>query len=249
MGIENKEWFAEWFDTSYYHILYKNRDNEEAKRFITRLVSHLPLKEGARVLDLACGKGRHSITLSELGFDVLGADLSHKSISCALKFAHDGLNFQVSDMRKPLEGKFFEGIFNLFTSFGYFDSLLDNEKVVSAIRQMLVDDGILVIDFMNAHRVIEELVASEIKESEGITFSIDRTYDGSHIFKKIKFVADNEEHTYTERVQALHFDHFKSLLEGQNFEILRTFGDFDLNAFDERTSDRLIIVAQKKIWD
>ena len=80
MKIQSKDWFADWFDTSYYHTLYKNRNLVEAELFIQRLIQRLPLKEGDRVLDLACGKGRHAVTLSECGFDVLGVDLSPNSI-------------------------------------------------------------------------------------------------------------------------------------------------------------------------
>jgi len=75
-----KEWFEDWFDTNYYHVLYQNRNEEEARRFIHNLIDHLGIPKGVKVLDLACGKGRHSITLNDLGYDVLGEDLSPNSI-------------------------------------------------------------------------------------------------------------------------------------------------------------------------
>jgi hypothetical protein len=111
--------------------------------------------------------------------------------------------------------------------------------------QMLNNDGLLIIDFMNAHQVISELVLSETKTMGAITFNIEREYDGKHIYKKISFSADGQDHCHTERVQALYYNDFKQLLEANNFQILRTFGDFELNTFDEHASDRLIIVAQK----
>ncbi len=80
-----KNWFAKWFDTKYYHILYKDRDYQEARMFIDNITSYLNLPEKAKVLDLACGKGRHSIYLNKLGFDVVGADLSENSINEAKK--------------------------------------------------------------------------------------------------------------------------------------------------------------------
>ena len=69
--MSSKEWFAEWFDTTYYHTLYKNRNDEEAEQFISKLLSFLNLKENASVLDLACGKGRHSVTLNKHDLTVL----------------------------------------------------------------------------------------------------------------------------------------------------------------------------------
>jgi len=60
---KNEDWFKTWFDTKYYHSLYEHRDDNEAVYFIERLIEHLNLNRGADVMDLACGKGRHSITL------------------------------------------------------------------------------------------------------------------------------------------------------------------------------------------
>lgn len=249
MDKQDTEWFTDWFDTSYYHTLYKNRDLTEADGFIRRLVSTLNLPADAKVLDLACGKGRHSVTLSSCGFDVLGVDLSSNSIAEAQKSATSRLRFAVHDMREVIPNAQFQAIFNVFTSFGYFDSLEDNNRVLQAIRAMLVVDGILVIDFMNAVRVVNTLVERETKEVDGICFDITRRFDGMHIYKEIRFDADGKQHTYTERVQALGLTDFVTLLEGANFEILRTFGDFDLNHYDENSSDRLIIVAHLKAWN
>lgn len=243
--MEKKEWFAEWFDTSYYHILYKNRDKKEAERFIENLCKHLNLDKNTYALDLACGKGRHSITLHKNGYRVLGADLSSHSISEASKFSAENLNFIVHDMREEIPGEQFDAVFNLFTSFGYFDSTEDNIKVVRAVHSMLKNKGIFVIDFMNAQRVIDNLVEKEVKEVDGIVFNIERTFDGNHIFKHIQFTDKQKNFDYTERVQALKLSDFEKILLSNGFEILRTFGDFDLNDFNEKKSDRLILIAQK----
>ena len=240
-----KEWFATWFDTSYYHVLYKNRNNEEAKVFIANLANYLALPPHAEVLDLACGKGRHSITLNELGYAVHGVDLSANSIAEASKHEKEGLTFGVQDMRLPIPNRSFTAVFNLFTSFGYFDDTSDKLKVLQSVRQMLDDKGLLIIDFMNATRVINTLVTEESKTVDGIDFSIQRNYDGTHIFKDIHFEDNGRDYHFTERVQALRFEDFQSLLSESRFEILRTFGDFNLSPFEAETSDRLILIAQK----
>ena len=241
-----KEWFADWFDSPYYHLLYKNRDENEAKTFITKLVKNITLPANSRILDLACGKGRHAKMLHEEGFNVLGVDLSPNSISAANQEKTTGIAFQVHDMRNVIAGEKFDAIFNLFTSFGYFDETKDNEKMVSSIHQMLNKKGMLIIDFMNATKVINNLVTAEVKNVDGVEFSIQRRYDGQHIFKEIEFYDNGTPMHYTERVQAVKKSDFVSLLSQANFEILRTFGDFDLNEFNEVSSDRLIIIAQKK---
>ncbi|MDG1332144.1 MAG: class I SAM-dependent methyltransferase [Crocinitomicaceae bacterium] len=246
MKMQGKEWFADWFDTTYYHTLYKNRDVSEAKQFIQRLIHHLPLEKNDRVLDLACGKGRHAVTLSECGFSVLGVDLSANSISEARRFENDSLKFAVHDMREVIPNEEFDGVFNLFTSFGYFDSIDENQRAVDSIAKMLKPKGTLVIDFMNVQQVVANLVKSENKSVDGITFNIERKFDGTHIFKHIRFNADGQDHSFTERVQALTLEDFSSMLDAANLKILDSFGDFDLNPFEETSSDRLIIIAQLK---
>ncbi len=240
------EWFASWFDTPYYHTLYKNRDEKEARQFVINLVEHLELDKPNHILDLACGRGRHSVTLNELGYNVLGVDLSAESIASASKNKSNTLNFSVHDMRTVIEGEQFGAIFNLFTSFGYFDETNDNERVLNSVHSMLESEGILVIDFMNASRVVNNLVETETKTINNITFNISRRYDGKHIFKDIKFRDCNESFHYTERVQALKKMDFEQLLSDCDFEILRTFGDFNLSEYNENDSDRLIIIARKK---
>jgi 2-polyprenyl-3-methyl-5-hydroxy-6-metoxy-1,4-benzoquinol methylase len=245
LGMTNKEWFATWFDTPYYHQLYQHRNEDEARLFIQQLIAHIDLPVGSQVLDLACGKGRHAKTLHDLGLNVLGVDLSPNSIEEASKMSKDGLEFAVHDMREVIFNKQFQAVFNLFTSFGYFDTASENEKVLNAIAEMLAEDGLLIIDFMNARKVLNSLVEQEEKTIGNLTFRIQRLFDGQHIYKHIRFHDNGQDFHFTERVQALQLKDFKALLE-KHFAILSTFGDFNLTPFEETTSDRLIIIAQKK---
>ena len=244
--MQKKEWFAEWFDTRYYHILYQNRNDEEAKRFIEALLTLLKLSPNASLLDLACGKGRHSVTLNANGYRVLGVDLSPQSIAYAKQFENQDLSFSVHDMRFPIDGENFDSVFNLFTSFGYFDSQAENVQVCTAIAKMLKPGGKLVIDFMNATKVISNLVVKEHKSLSGIDFDISREYTGTHIVKDIRFTDNGEDYHFTERVQTIDRSEFVKLL-APYFNIEFTFGSFDLDEYIPEKSDRLIIIASRKL--
>lgn len=239
-------WFESWFDSPYYHELYANRDFSEAEFFIQNLIDNLDLNHTEKVLDLACGKGRHAYFLSQFGLDVTGLDLAANSIKEASKNSHARLRFDVHDMREVYKNEQFDVIFNLFTSFGYFDSESENTKVLDAISKMLVPNGKLVIDFMNATKIIRDLVAKENKFCSETTFHLERKYDGKHIFKDIRFEAEGQKFHFTERVQALKFHDFKLLLEKSGFEIQNCYGEYDLSPFDEKKSSRLILIAHKK---
>ncbi len=242
--MTEKEWFDTWFDTSYYHVLYKHRNDEEAALFIEQLTKLLNLPKEAGVLDLACGKGRHSLMLHQSGLNVLGVDLSRNSIKAAQENAKSGLRFSVHDMREIIPNERFAAIFNLFTSFGYFESSTENEQVIQAVHAMLDEKGMFVIDFMNARKIIENLVLSEEKIIDGIHFSIRRKWDKENIYKFIDVLDGTNSHSFMERVQSLFLADFKKLLNGK-FIIKHVFGDYQLNSFDGEESDRLIIIAEK----
>lgn len=242
--MNSTEWFVDWFDTEYYHQLYKIRDDKEAQLFIAKLLDFLKLAPSSTVLDLACGKGRHSRTLASYGFDVTGVDLSANSIQSAQEFEQANLRFAVQDMREPLNQKF-DVVFNLFTSFGYFDSQEDNSKVIQAVHSMLNPDGIFVIDFMNAFRIAKNLVPNEVKTIDDVEYRIQREFTGEHIIKDIEVVDGQKRFKFSERVQYLIENDFRTLLSSNGFEVLEIFGNFNLESFHQDNSDRLIIIAKK----
>ncbi|RZJ54779.1 MAG: class I SAM-dependent methyltransferase [Flavobacterium sp.] len=236
-----ENWFTSWFDTPYYHILYKDRNYREAQIFMDNLTHYLNLPEKAKVLDLACGKGRHSIYLNQLGFNVLGADLSENSIAEASTNSNETLHFKVHDMREPFEEKF-DAIFNLFTSFGYFESDDDNLTTLKAIKESLSEYGFAVIDFMNVNQVIETLVPEEVKTVDGIDFKIKRYVEDGHILKEIDFEDEGKKYHFTEKVKALTLKDFQDLMDEAGIFLLDIFGDYKLKKFHKTESERLIMI-------
>lgn len=234
-------WFASWFDTPYYHILYKERNDDEAQLLMDNLTQYLNLPDEAKILDLACGKGRHAIYLNTLDYDVTGADLSENSIAEASKFANDKLHFKVHDMREPFEEKY-DAIFNLFTSFGYFEDDADNYKTLKAIHNSLTETGFAVLDFMNVDYVLANLVPEEVKTVDGIDFHIKRYLKDGHIYKEIDFEDQGKKYHFTEKVQALRLEDFEQMMEKAGIYLLDLFGDYKLRNFYKTQSERLIMI-------
>ncbi|WP_291099651.1 MULTISPECIES: class I SAM-dependent methyltransferase [unclassified Flavobacterium] len=241
LEAKTHNWFASWFDTPYYHILYKERNYREAQVFMDNLTHYLNLPEKAKVLDLACGKGRHSIYLNQLGYDVVGADLSENSIAEANKNSNKTLQFQVHDMRETFEDKF-DAIFNLFTSFGYFENDEDNLTTLKAMKESLTEYGFAVIDFMNVNQVINNLVPEEVKTVENIDFHIKRFVSEGHIYKEIDFEDQGQKFHFTEKVKALTLKDFEDLMEEAGIFLLDIFGDYKLKKFHKTDSERLIMI-------
>lgn len=240
-----KEWFEEWFDSPYYHLLYANRSIEEAEKFITRIVDKLNIPPGAKVLDIACGKGRHSRTLAKLGFNVTGIDLSHNSISYARQFESDNLHFQEWDMRCTYRHNGFDYAFNLFSSFGYFKDDADDFAVIKACAEDLKPGGTLVIDYMNTQCTIKNMHKRDIIQRDNIQFHIQKKVADGFIKKKIEFIADGEHHSYEEQLKIINLYRFETMLKDAGFELTQLFGDYELNRFDSGSSQRLILIAVK----
>ncbi len=243
--MERKEWFAEWFDSKYYHILYNNRNYQEAEAFLSKLISFLKPNLSDKIIDLACGKGRHSIYLNKLGYDVTGIDLSVNSIKEASLFANEKLNFEMADLRNLPYRNAFEIGLNLFTSFGYFESDEVNSEVFSQFNKILKPNGIILVDFLNASKVYTQTKFVESKVIEGIHFQINKKIENKRVIKTIEFNDNGSSNFYIESVQLLELCDFEKLIEHSDFNLLHVFGNYNLEPYNQESSDRLIIVAKK----
>jgi SAM-dependent methyltransferase len=242
----NKEWYSSWFDTPYYHILYKNRDYSEAAIFIDKISEFLRLHSETSCWDLCCGKGRHSLYLNKKGYRVIGTDLSAQSIKEAKLKENERLEFFEHDMRKLFRVNYFDVVFNLFTSFGYFDKAQDDIHVFNSVYKGLKKNGIFVFDFLNSEYVKESLVEYEEKEIDGIVFKITKEICDLTIVKKIEFIHHNQQYHFEENVKAFPKSYFVNLANTCGFEIIREFGTYHLDDFNIDKSPRLILIMQKK---
>ncbi|AZI19996.1 class I SAM-dependent methyltransferase [Chryseobacterium taklimakanense] len=238
-------WFKTWFNTPYYHILYKNRDLTEAEAFISLLVKDLELPEYAEIIDLACGKGRHSVYLNDLGYRVLGLDLSAESIAHNKQFENEDLKFEVHDMRDKIEGGKVDAVFNLFTSFGYFDDPQDDKKVFSSVFDILKQDGYFVLDFLNEKYVKNTLVEETVVERNGIDFKIKKKIEGQHVIKDIYFNDKGEDFHFFEKVKLHTLEEIDALATECGFQREKLYGNYSLGVFELETSPRCINIFKK----
>lgn len=244
---ENSPWFKEWFNSPYYHKLYFKRDEEEAAGFINRLVEHLNPPANSKMLDMACGKGRHSIQLASKGFDVSGIDLSEDSIIEAKKSENDHLHFYVHDMRLPFWINYFNYAFNFFTSFGYFNTRRENDNAIRTISQSLKPGGIFVIDYINVRYAENHLEnKSEIKIDD-VNYYITKWFDEDHFYKKIiiEDQALDAPIMHQEKVAKFTLGDFTEMFSYQQLQIKEVFGSYKFEDYHLVDSPRLIIIAEK----
>ena len=243
----HQPWFKDWFNSPYYHQLYFNRDVREAAAFIDKLIEYLAPQPGSTMLDVACGKGRHSIQLANKGFDITGIDLSEDSINEALHYESDNLHFYRHDMRLPFWMNYFNYAFNFFTSFGYFKTRREHDNAIRTIAQAIKPGGCFVMDYLNAHHAEDHFVHQSEKEIDSVNFIITKWYDETHFYKKI-IIEDEamaEPMIYTEKVAKFSLGDFTEMFAYQGLQIQEVFGDYNFSNYDVRKTPRLIMIAKK----
>lgn len=240
-----RKWFQYWFNSPFYHILYSQRNDAEAEFLIDNLSAYLKPALNARILDIACGRGRHAVYLNKKGYDVTGIDLSEQNIKYAQQFEQKNLHFLVHDMRKLAFINYFDFALNLFTSFGYFDTEKEHISALKAFRKGLKADGTLVLDYFNTEKIIKNLTQQEIKTLEGIEFHLHKFVAEGKIIKHINFEHKGKAYAFEERVQAFTLIDFERMLEKSGLRIEKTFGSYGLDEYNETTSDRLILICKK----
>ena len=248
IGMAEAAWYKDWFNSTFYHKLYFERDDKEASDFIRRLISHLNPAAGSRMFDVACGRGRHSKILAAYGYQVTGIDLSPDSIADAQKNGNGNPEFYVHDMRLPFLINYFDYAFNFFTSFGFFKTRREHDDVIRTIANSLKPGGVLIFDYLNVHYAEERLVHNEVKEIGGTVYEIHRWSDESHFFKKIivKDKSLSQPIEYTEQVAKFSLHDFIDMLSFRQIQVEEVFGNYQLNNYDIRKTPRLIIKAVKQ---
>jgi len=243
--MQKEKWYQTWFDTDYYHLLYRHRDTTEAHHNINAIVHFLQLPKCAKILDLACGTGRHAEHIASHGYSVTGYDLSPNNIEKAKALEIPLLHFEIKDMLQPFGNEKFDGVFNLFTSFGYFPSKENHQIALQHVYNSLKDNGVFVIDFLNAMKIKQQLVPQETIEIEGVQFFIKRYWEHNFIIKEIEVRDKDVVNYFQEKVMGLTLADFSAFFDFIGFKIENVFGNFSLEPFDANNSERLILVVRK----
>lgn len=238
-------WFESWFDTDYYHLLYQDRDDREAQEYLIRLIEFLKMPKGAKIIDIACGRGRHSVFLNKCGFDVTGIDLATKSIDFANRHKKKHLHFFCHDKGKTFDRNRFDYALNLFTSFGYLDNREELLDELINMRDNLNENGILVLDYFNSAKIAALEFKDERIERNGVTFLTKKEIKGHQIIKNIEVIDESKTYHFVEKVHLITKPEFESLFKDAGLDILHIFGDYYLGKYKSVESDRLMLVAKK----
>lgn len=242
------EWFEDWFNTEEYLNVYRHRNEEDAKNLFDLIIKNVLLEKGSKVLDLACGAGRHSILFAKNNFNVTAVDISNNLLDVGRKTAEEfklNINFVQSDLRKLNLNEKFHLIINLFTSFGYFETDDENGEVIKMASQHLVDNGYFVLYFFNIVYLRKNLIPISYDKIEDGIIKQERVIESNRIVKNIIITRRGIEKKFYESVRIFTKEELISFFKDNGLKIQFIYGDYLGNNFAEETSPRIIIIAKK----
>jgi SAM-dependent methyltransferase len=236
------EWFERWFGEDYLRA-YAHRDDEDAERLVGLLDVLGVAAAGQRVLDLACGPGRHAASLGRRGARVVGLDLSPALLAAAREAGAERL--VRADMRGlPFRAGAFDAVLNLFTSFGYFEEDAEHAAVLRDVARVLRPGGRFVLDYLNAPAVRSGLVAHD-ERTIGATTLVQQRWlspDGRFVYKRIQVGGGRP--AFTERVRLYERAELEAMMTAQGLRPVRAAGDYDRGGHSA-VSARLILLGER----
>jgi len=246
------EWWQEFFTSGSYTLL-EDIPAERTQAQIEFILRELALEPGARLLDAACGIGRHSLPLSAHGLMVMGLDytpayLRHAVAGVARLTVNLPARFVRGDIRRlPLEPGTFQAVINLFTSFGYFDDDAEDQATLQEFARVLAPDGLLLLDVQNRDCIARHFLPTDWTPlSDGYLLE-SRRWDArsGRIVSDWTFLRNGVARTYTVTVRAYTCPEIERMLTIAGFEVMDLWGDWS-GASLTLESRRIIVKARKR---
>ncbi|MEE9118161.1 MAG: methyltransferase domain-containing protein [Calditrichia bacterium] len=239
-------WYENWFGNEYLTV-YAHRDEDEARQLVQLILTYINLDKNAKIIDLCCGQGRHAFLFAQEGFEVYGFDLSRTLLQVA-KYKNDQSNntfFIQADMRYLPAMHSFDLLLNLFTSFGYFETDIENKIVFQQFHQVLNTGGYFVFDYFHTLYIQANLERYQSEQIGDLTVELERFIEGSRVQKIIRLNRQGKQSTFYESVKMYRPDQILKMMEETSLSIRYIFGDYKGSPLNE-DSERIIIIGQKE---
>lgn len=229
-------------------LLHQRDDLQPAIEFIC---TELALPASGRLLDLCCGPGRYAVELAHRGYDVVGLDINEQYIALARQLAareRVQASFLMGDMRKiPFESHF-DAIFNVGTSFGFFDSEVENRRVIEAVAKALKSKGVFLLEMGNRDYYLKNFRAKDWRRLEnGRAIIIQREFDyvRSRIDVVFEMVGSEGIERWTHSWRAYTLVQVVEMLKQAGLALSCVYGGWERSQYSV-DSPRMVIASERK---
>jgi len=246
---KNKKYYHDF--SNYYMYTLANDTKKEASFLINIFKKYLN-KDTGKVLDCCCGVGRHSYLMAKNGFKVMGIDFSKDQIENAKKIHnHTNINYKVMDVRDfNLEDKDYDMSYCMWTTYNYLSQDRDFKSFIKTNYLHQQKDAILVLDSKNIPRLEPHRLYNRFTKNNNVKMEIlinKYVYNNIQNSQYFLFINDdgNKKFFYDDEfVRFYTIEEIKKIIDGY-YEIVKIYGDFDMNEYNEKSSNRFIVVLRR----
>lgn len=229
-------------------ILFTDERCKHADVEIEQILKLARIKSGARVLDLCCGVGRHTLALARRGYRVTGVDRTKTYIRKAVANAKKQevkAEFIVADARTFRRPAAFDAAVNLFTSIGY-SSEANDRRILTNLSRSLRPGGVAVIDVSSKEILARHFRERDWREVNGALVLEERKIrpDWSGIDNRWILIKGGRRQDFALSIRIYSAVELAALLRQCGFKRVRTFGGLDGTPYDHNAR-RLVLVARK----
>lgn len=247
--MKTEPWYQEWFGQEYLK-LYNHRNDAQAAQEVSLILNHVPLALENKILDVACGRGRHLAQFLKQDYrNIAGTDLSSAALQVAQEDLPQAPCLIQADMRfLPFSNNSFSLLLSLFNSFGYFENDEAHQQLLDEWYRVTIEDGCFVLDYFNRDYTLAHLTphSQEIRGAEQITQQRNLSVDQKRILKEISIEnrTTGEVTTFRESVRLYSPDEISRMVEKSGFAVTQRYGGFEGGNFTKEAK-QLIIFARK----
>ena len=233
--------------------MFSSRRWAVAAEEVDGALSLLAVQPGARLLDLACGVGRHALELARRGFRVTGVDRTRCYLEAAAARAREeglDIEFVNEDMRTFVRGEGFDAAINLLTSFGYFEDVEDDRRVARNLCQSLRRGGTLLMDLEGREVLARNLCERRWHEDDGVLVLEERKPSSDWGWLRSRHILiDGDQRTEVEfRHRLYSAADLTTLLRQSGFTGVEVYGGLDGVPYDH-SARRLVVTARRPAHD
>lgn len=249
----NNTWYKTFYGDPDFIRFVGFKDEKTTKKEVDFIVKALNLSRNSKILDLCCGYGRHSIELAKRGYCVIGLDLSEYYLSIARRRAEEenvDITFVKGDMRKLPWTNEFDGVINMFTSFGFFENDDENFSVLENVSRVLKKGGKFLLDIENKYYfIINDVLKREkywVECEDGSIAVISNNYDILHEreIMNVKIIKGNKVKESGYNIRLYSYPELINMLKRAELTPYAVYGDYDFSPL-RLISRRLILLSEK----